>query len=91
MLKVSNLPIPNTDSDLDKLFSRYGKIQIITLLREQESAYVILDNHEYEKDAIEKLNGSLWHKQEVKVEKVQDELLKEQSEETNPYDPPRGK
>ncbi|MCC5617842.1 RNA-binding protein [Nostoc sp. CHAB 5836] len=76
MLKVSNLPVSTTKSDLEKLFSDYGKIQIIGIdIENDESiAYVQLDNDEDEKDAIEKLDKSEWRGKYIYVDTFRGEL-----------------
>jgi RNA recognition motif-containing protein len=63
MLKVTNLPVPTTDSDLYELFSGYEKIEIdppIEIKNGNSIAYVKLGNDEDEKDAIKKLNRTKW-------------------------------
>lgn len=62
MLKVTNLPVPTTESDLNQLFSGYGKIHIVSIeiIDDQSIAYVELENDKDEQDAIKQLNKSEW-------------------------------
>ena len=62
MLQVAGLPIDTTQSDLEELFSDYGKIQIIDLkIKNDESvALVKLDNDQTEKKARDDLDRKLW-------------------------------
>jgi RNA recognition motif-containing protein len=89
MLKVSNLLISTTESDLRELFSDYGEIRITGLLLLLPSGYVLvgLNNDENEKDAIGKLNGTLWRGNKIYVEKFQGEPGETQGDERNPLDP----
>lgn len=64
MLKVAGLPIQITKSDLDELFSPYGKIQItetsiiIQIKKDESIAFVQLDNNE--EAAIRELDRTRW-------------------------------
>jgi RNA recognition motif-containing protein len=70
MLKVNNLPNPTTESDLRELFSGYKEIHIhsIETVGDKSIAYVELGNDEDEKDAIKKLNRSLWRSNRIYVD-----------------------
>ncbi|AKG23224.1 RNA recognition motif domain-containing protein [Calothrix sp. 336/3] len=70
MLKARKLPIPTTDSDLRELFSDYKEIDIVSIEIEGDEsiAYVKLRNDEDEKDAIKKLNRSLWRGNRIYVD-----------------------
>ncbi|MGB3756285.1 MAG: hypothetical protein WBA07_07915 [Rivularia sp. (in: cyanobacteria)] len=62
MLQVAGLPIDTTQSDLEELFSDYGKIKIIDLeIKNDESVALIeLDNNQTEKKARDDLDRKLW-------------------------------
>ncbi|BAY94456.1 MULTISPECIES: RNA recognition motif domain-containing protein [unclassified Tolypothrix] len=66
MFKVSGLPVQITKSDLEELFSPYGKIQItetsivIKIEKDESIAFVALDKEENEKAAINKLDKTQW-------------------------------
>ncbi len=70
MIKVSGLPVNITKSDLDELFSPYGKIQItrqsITIKIGNRNSYALveLEQDEDEKDAIE-LDGRKWREKYI--------------------------
>ncbi|BAY91213.1 MULTISPECIES: RNA recognition motif domain-containing protein [unclassified Tolypothrix] len=77
MLKVSNLPISTTESDIDELFSHYRIIKIhrIDIKNDESIAYVELGNDEEEKDAIEKLNKRNWRGKDIYVGSFRGELV----------------
>jgi RNA recognition motif-containing protein len=77
MLKVTNLPVPTTESDLYELFLSYEKIQIIRIdIKNDESiAYVELGNDEDEKDAIKKLDTTNWRGNYIYVDTFRGELI----------------
>ena len=65
MIKVSSLPVQVTKADLDKLFSKYGTIQIteesviIEIGETESTAYVKLDKNESDaiKEQLENFEG----------------------------------
>lgn len=91
MLKVSNLPTSTTESDLRELFSDYGEFEILFFMDGGNWAAVSLGNNEYEKDAIEKLNGTLWGDNYISIEIEEEVELYEQSDERNTLDVKRRK
>jgi RNA recognition motif-containing protein len=77
MLKVANLPIQTTKSDLDELFLHYGTITkysiIIEIEKNQSVAYVELDKNE--NAAREGLDKKVWRGKSLRVDKYRGDGL----------------
>ncbi|HHX8434237.1 TPA: RNA recognition motif domain-containing protein [Vibrio diabolicus] len=77
-LLVRNLARETTEQDIRTLFSNYGKVELCTVVLDQETGlskgfgFVIMPDEAEAVAALEALNLSLVHKSKIRVKVAQD-------------------
>jgi RNA recognition motif-containing protein len=67
---IENLPVTTTESDLVTLFSHYGKVMKVELLKETGTGFVSMGNYSMEQEALQTLNNKKLNGKKIKVSKV---------------------
>ncbi|AFY66269.1 RNA-binding protein [Geitlerinema sp. PCC 7407] len=89
-IRVTNLPAQVAEGDLRKLFSSFGVIQKIDikLERDDNTAYVQLEDGSSEARARNDLNGTEWFGQIIRLEIIREGSREGGQPKSNPIIPP---